>query len=88
MEPKFDHIKIRLDDYSKGTIEINGHEVKSTVGMSMTARAGLPPIVSIHFLADVEIEVNGKLAQDGDEAPISDSDWLKTVLTWANEAKE
>jgi hypothetical protein len=55
--PEFDHVQVKLDEFGKGSVIVNGQPLKSSMGVSLEAEAGQPTIVTIRLLASVDYEV-------------------------------
>lgn len=62
---EMDRVKIKLDEYGKGSIVINGHELKSTSGVTVKAVGGVLTQVTIYIVAeDVEIEAPAEITKE------------------------
>ena len=54
-------VTVRLDDYGKGSIAIDGNELKHTVGVKVEAWANTLSLVTITMLAEVDVETPARV---------------------------
>lgn len=52
-----DHVVLKFDEWGKGSVVVNGYELKSTLGVTMEANGGETTIVTIRMLASVEADL-------------------------------
>lgn len=60
---QYDRVVVKLDEFGKGTVSVNGHLLKSSMGVSLEAVGGEITIVTIKLLASADFDV---LAKDVD----------------------
>lgn len=53
---QWQRVRIKLDDYGKGEVWIDDKRLFGTVGVKFESRSGLPPLVTITMMAEVEYE--------------------------------
>jgi hypothetical protein len=49
-------VRIKLNEYGKGSIWIDDKELTATCGVMVETRSGLPPLITVRILANVEYE--------------------------------
>lgn len=61
---EFDHVEIKLDEWGKGSVIVNGHPLKSSLGVTLEANGGETTIVTIRLLAAADVDVLVKGVKD------------------------
>lgn len=54
---EFDHVEIRLDQWGKGSVIVNGNPLQSSLGVTVEANGGEITVVTIRLLASVDVDV-------------------------------
>lgn len=57
----YDHVVLKFDEFGKGSVSINGNELKSSVSVSFKAQGGGITLVNICLAASVEADVLAKV---------------------------
>ncbi len=56
-ERDIDHIELKLDSNGKGTLSVNGHPLKTVLGVEVRSDAGRYTEVSIRLIASVDADL-------------------------------
>ena len=57
----YDHVVCKFDESGKGSVSINGHELKSSVSVSFKAQGGGATLVDICLYASIEADALAKV---------------------------